>query len=48
MFVNISKAEYAQVVGWETMHFLNAYIEKYKDMKYNEPLWDEHSFIMHL
>lgn len=48
MFLNLAKDKYKDKIGWETMHFFNAYLFKYKDMQYDEPLWDNNSFILHL
>ena len=48
LFTNGNKEKYKQAVGFETMHFFNAYIGKYKDMQHDERLWDRESFILHL
>lgn len=48
MFVIVEQDKYKEKIGWETMQFFNAYLFKYKNMEYDEPLWDNTSFILHL
>lgn len=49
MFFTIADSmELQAITGWEPANFFNAYIDKYKDMQYDEPLWDNTSFILHL
>lgn len=48
MFIIIQQDKYQDKIGWETMHFFNAYLFKYKNMEHDERLWDEESFILHL
>ena len=48
MYHYACQEEYKTAVGWETMYFLNAYIAKYANMEYDEPLWDSNSFVLHL
>lgn len=48
MFLTLTKEKYRDKIGWETMHFFNAYLVKYNNMQHDERLWDEESFILHL
>lgn len=49
MFFTIADSvELQTITGWEPAWFFNAYLSKYKDMQYDEPVWNENSFILHL
>lgn len=48
LFKHAELKKYKDLVGFETMHFFNAYLFKYADMQYDERLWDRESFILHL
>lgn len=49
MFALLNEDKYKNLIGWETMHFFNAYLCYYADMlDHTTPLWDDQSFILHL
>ncbi len=44
----LENLDYQLLIGWEPAWFFNAYLAKYNNMQYNEPLWNTDSFILHL